>query len=71
MKQIESSRPAYRGYPVRREQWTVGGCQFDLTWPADVDDSAARADWGFSPRYNFERAFSEYLIPAILACYAK
>ncbi len=35
------------------------------TWPADVDDSAARRDWGFSPRYDFERAFSEYLIPAI------
>ncbi len=35
------------------------------TWPADVDDRAARRDWGFSPRYDFERAFSEYLIPAI------
>ena len=35
------------------------------SWPADVDDSAARADWGFAPRYDFHRAFSEYLIPAI------
>jgi len=35
------------------------------TWPADVDDGAARRDWGFNPRYDFERAFSEYLIPAI------
>ncbi len=35
------------------------------TWPADVDDRAARRDWGFEPRYEFERAFSEYLIPAI------
>jgi nucleoside-diphosphate-sugar epimerase len=35
------------------------------TWPADVDDSAARRDWGFNPRFDFERAFSEYLIPAI------
>ena len=35
------------------------------SWPADVDDSAARRDWGFSPAYNFERAFSEYLIPMI------
>ena len=31
------------------------------SWPSDVDDSAARADWGFSPEYDFERAFSEYL----------
>jgi len=35
------------------------------SWPADVDDSAARVDWGFSPRYDFERAFQEYLIPTI------
>ncbi len=35
------------------------------SWPADVNDSAARADWGFAPAYDFERAFSEYLIPTI------
>ena len=35
------------------------------TWPADVDDSAARRDWGFAPRFDFERAFEEYLFPTI------
>jgi nucleoside-diphosphate-sugar epimerase len=35
------------------------------SWPAAVDDSAARADWGFAPAYDFERAFREYLIPTI------
>ncbi len=35
------------------------------SWPADVDDNAARRDWGFSPKYDFERAFSEYLLPNI------
>ena len=35
------------------------------TWPADVDDHAARRDWGFSPRYDLDRAFSEYLVPTI------
>jgi len=35
------------------------------SWPADVDDGAARRDWGFAPRLDFERAFSEYLIPRI------
>jgi nucleoside-diphosphate-sugar epimerase len=35
------------------------------TWPADVDDSAARADWGYAPRYDLCRTFSEYLIPTI------
>jgi nucleoside-diphosphate-sugar epimerase len=35
------------------------------SWPADVDDSAARRDFGFAPRYDEARAFSEYLIPTI------
>ena len=35
------------------------------SWPAAVDDSAARSDWGFAPRYDFDRAFDEYLIPTI------
>ena len=35
------------------------------SWPADVDDSAARRDWGFLPAHDFERGFSEYLIPTI------
>src|SRR5262249_45182141 len=40
------------------------------SWPEDVNDSAARRDWGFSPTYDFERAFSEYLIPNIRQRYA-
>jgi len=40
------------------------------SWPEDVDDSAARRDWDFQPRYDFDRAFSEYLIPTIRKRYA-
>ncbi|MGE5236879.1 MAG: NAD-dependent epimerase/dehydratase family protein, partial [Acidobacteriota bacterium] len=39
------------------------------SWPADVDDSAARRDWGLSPRYDLDRAFQEYLIPNIRNAY--
>jgi nucleoside-diphosphate-sugar epimerase len=35
------------------------------SWPADLDDSTARRDWGWEPDYDIERAFSEYLIPNI------
>ncbi len=35
------------------------------SWPAEVDDTAARRDWGFAPRYDFARAFDEYLFPTI------
>jgi nucleoside-diphosphate-sugar epimerase len=41
------------------------------SWPADIDDSAARADWGFAPQYALERAFSEYLIPTIRERYQR
>ena len=39
------------------------------SWPADVDDSAARKDWGLSPRFDLDRAFQEYLIPNIRKLY--
>lgn len=35
------------------------------SWPADLDDSAARNDWGWQPVYDMERAFNDYLIPNI------
>ncbi len=35
------------------------------SWPEDVDDSAARAEWGHAPIYDLRRAFDDYLIPGI------
>jgi threonine 3-dehydrogenase len=35
------------------------------TWPADIDDSAARHDWKWEPEYDQNKAFENYLIPAI------
>jgi nucleoside-diphosphate-sugar epimerase len=40
------------------------------TWPADVDDSPARRDWGWKPDYDADLAFSEYLIPNISRHYS-
>lgn len=39
------------------------------SWPAAVDDSAARRDWGFAPQHDLDTAFSEYLVPRIRARY--
>ena len=39
------------------------------SWPAEVDDSAARSDWGLAPRYALEEGFSDYLIPRIRELY--
>ena len=35
------------------------------SWPADLDDSAARRDWGWQPEFDEKRSFGEYLIPNI------
>jgi threonine 3-dehydrogenase len=35
------------------------------SWPEDIEDAKARAEWGWKPAYDFERAFDEYLIPTI------
>jgi len=39
------------------------------SWPADLDDSAARRDWGWSPQYDVDTAFDNYLIPNIRKMY--
>jgi nucleoside-diphosphate-sugar epimerase len=41
------------------------------SWPADVDDSAARTDWGHSPRHDFRSCFHDYLIPTIRRRYSR
>jgi threonine 3-dehydrogenase len=41
------------------------------SWPADVDDSAARRDWGFAPKHDLAAAFGEYLVPNIRARYSR
>ena len=53
-------RPKSPSNPISRRQVIVD------SWPADVDDSAARADWGLAPRATiFESGFADHLIPRI------
>jgi nucleoside-diphosphate-sugar epimerase len=62
-----------RAFPDAKLSWTQDTRRQGIvdSWPEDVDDSAARADWGFAPKYNFEGAFRDYLIPTIRARYRK
>ncbi|MCJ7623340.1 MAG: NAD-dependent epimerase/dehydratase family protein [Anaerolineaceae bacterium] len=39
--------------------------KFVDTWPAEIDDSAARTDWGWHPEYDQEAAFKDILVPAV------
>jgi threonine 3-dehydrogenase len=54
-------------FPEAQISWQIDAKRQGIvdSWPADVDDSAARRDWGFAPYFDFARAFDEYLIPTI------
>jgi nucleoside-diphosphate-sugar epimerase len=39
------------------------------SWPADLDDSAARRNWNWLPEYDVQRSFTEYLVPNIRSMY--
>ncbi len=40
------------------------------SWPEYVDDSPARRDWGWQPKFDFARAFAEILVPRVKARYS-
>jgi threonine 3-dehydrogenase len=67
----EIEREVVRAFPDAQITWANDRRRQGIvdSWPADVDDSAARRDWGFAPKYNFETAFRQYLIPTIQARY--
>lgn len=39
------------------------------SWPSDLDDSYAKADWGWKAKYNFRKTFEDYLTPAVIEKY--
>ncbi len=39
------------------------------SWPAELDDSAAKRDWNWSPEYDLAHTFSDYLFPNITRRY--
>ena len=41
------------------------------SWPEDVNDSLARADWGWQPDYDADTFFEEYFLPEIKKRYGK
>lgn len=62
-----------RAFPASDITWDPDAKRQEIvdSWPAEVDDGAARRDWGFAPRLDLHRAFDEYLIPTIKERYAR
>jgi threonine 3-dehydrogenase len=65
------ARATLEAFPDARITWAPDPRRQGIvdTWPADVDDSSARRDWGFAPAYDFTRTFRDYLQPAVTARY--
>jgi len=65
----EIAASAIRAFPNAKITYKVDPKRQTIidSWPEDTDDMAARNDWDFSPAYDFDRAFHEYLIPTIRA----
>ena len=63
-------RAAFPGAQIAFEPDAVRSKIVD-SWPEDMDDSLARADWGWKPAYDVERAFAEYLVPTIRQRYSQ
>jgi nucleoside-diphosphate-sugar epimerase len=61
-----------QAFPDARIDWETDDKRQGIldSWPADVDDSAARRDWGFAPRYDLRRTFNDYLLPIIRERYS-
>ncbi len=60
-------------FPEAEITWDLDAKRMAIidSWPADVDDNAARNDWGYDPQHTLRRAFDEYLLPNIRKRYAK
>jgi len=41
------------------------------SWPAQIDDEKARTDWSWSPKFDLDSAFKNYLIPKITQQYER
>jgi len=50
------ARTSYSPDPVRS--------RIVASWPEDVDDARARADWGWEPAYTWDRTLDQYLVSA-------
>jgi nucleoside-diphosphate-sugar epimerase len=63
----EVCREVVQAFPDAKITWETDLKRQGIvdSWPEDVDDSAARRDWGFAPKYDFKTGFRDYLIPTI------
>ena len=57
----------FEAFPDAEVRFEVDSARTGIidTWPREVDDSPARRDWDWSPRFDVHSAFDEYLLPVL------
>ncbi len=70
-KEIEKLVQAY--FPKMAVSYEVHPLRQSIvdSWPENIDDSAARRDFGWTASHTFEAGFAQYLIPNVSARYSK
>ncbi len=68
----EIARIVHEAFPTAQIEFIIDERRQQIidSWAAQVDDSAARRDWGWQPAYDLDSAFKDYLIPTIRQRYA-
>jgi threonine 3-dehydrogenase len=69
----EFRRRARQAYPAAQISFKPNQRRQGIvdSWPEDVDDSLARAEWGWQPEYDANRFFDEYFLPEIKKKYRR
>jgi threonine 3-dehydrogenase len=62
-----------RAFPGARIDYQVDAARAGIvaSWPEDVNDDRARADWGWRPELDADRAFDTYLVPLARALHTR
>jgi threonine 3-dehydrogenase len=69
----EFRQRALRAFPDAKISYEINPRRQGIvdSWPEDVDDSLARADWNWKPDYDVDRFFDDYFLPEIRKRYGK
>ena len=68
----EFEKEVKRYFPDSSVNYTVDKKRQQIvdSWPKDINDQSAKKDWKWKPQHTFQKAFKDYLIPAVKERYS-
>ncbi|MDP3276246.1 MAG: NAD-dependent epimerase/dehydratase family protein [Deltaproteobacteria bacterium] len=70
---VEFSKLLQKALPPAALSFDVSAARQRIvdSWPEQLDDQAARKDWGWAPTMGLDEMVNEYLLPNVVARYAR